>query len=222
MEKINKIGLLVLAVIVLATAVFAIPNSINIQGKLTSASGSSLSGTYNFTFRIYDAYEGGNKIYETNKTLTTDSRGIYDTILDGINFNFSMPYYLNVTVNNESLSPKINISSMPYAFRANISEELNPANIYTVNWLNVTTNQYVIGNITLGQKITFALGEILDNIIDGFLKITGSLSVNNVMNVSGTSGNIDTIGNITVGEQISANSNITIRSSGGSVVIKLG
>ena len=32
-------------------------------------------------------------------------------------------------------------------------------------------------NMTLGQKITFALGEIIDNIVDGWVKITGSLNV---------------------------------------------
>ena len=32
-------------------------------------------------------------------------------------------------------------------------------------------------NLTLGQKITFAFGEIIDNIVDGWISITGSLDV---------------------------------------------
>ncbi|MDD5700032.1 MAG: tail fiber domain-containing protein [Candidatus Nanoarchaeia archaeon] len=32
-------------------------------------------------------------------------------------------------------------------------------------------------NLTLGQKITFAFGEIIDNIVDGLLSITGNLNV---------------------------------------------
>ena len=50
----------------------------------------------------------------------------------------------------------------------------------------------VTGNITLGDKITFGLGEIIDNLVDGWLGITGNLYV---------SGNADIEGNIT-GNQI--------------------
>ena len=32
-------------------------------------------------------------------------------------------------------------------------------------------------NLTLGHKITFSLGEIIDNIINGWIRITGSLNV---------------------------------------------
>lgn len=43
------------------------------------------------------------------------------------------------------------------------------------------------GNITIGQKIIFAFGEILDNIVDGWLKITGNLNVTGNATISGTS-----------------------------------
>jgi len=42
---------------------------------------------------------------------------------------------------------------------------------------NFTGNLYVGGNLTLAQKITFAFGEIIDNIVDGWLTITGNLNV---------------------------------------------
>lgn len=43
-------------------------------------------------------------------------------------------------------------------------------------------------NLTLGEKITFALGEIVDNIFDGWIGITGGLNV---------TGNIESNGNVT-------------------------
>ena len=43
------------------------------------------------------------------------------------------------------------------------------------------------GNLTLGQKITFNFGEILDNLVDGWLKITGNLNVTGNATISGTS-----------------------------------
>ncbi len=55
---------------------------------------------------------------------------------------------------------------------------------------NFTGDLYVTANFTLGQKITFALGETIDNIVDGWVRITGSLNV---------TGNADVIGNFTAG-----------------------
>ena len=42
-----------------------------------------------------------------------------------------------------------------------------------------------ITNLTLGEKITFALGEIIDNIVNGWISITGSLNVSGSLNVAG-------------------------------------
>ena len=72
---------LILVVILFSKFVLATPNTINIQGKLTGSSGSLQTGTFNFSFRIYDAYTGGIKLYETNVTETTDSRAVFDIIL---------------------------------------------------------------------------------------------------------------------------------------------
>lgn len=51
----------------------------------------------------------------------------------------------------------------------------------------------ITGNLTLGQKITFAFGEMIDNIVDGWIKITGNLEV---------SGNVNITQNLTVGQSV--------------------
>ncbi len=57
----------------------------------------------------------------------------------------------------------------------------NPSQKLEVNGsLNVT------GNLTLGQKITFAFGEVIDNLVDGWVTITGGLRVEGKGNFSGT------------------------------------
>ena len=43
--------------------------------------------------------------------------------------------------------------------------------IITDNEINTT------GNLTIGSKITFILGEVIDNLLGGWLKITGNLNV---------------------------------------------
>ena len=40
-------------------------------------------------------------------------------------------------------------------------------------------------NLTLGEKITFTLGEVIDNIVNGWIKITGGLNVTENFNVVG-------------------------------------
>ncbi|MCK4997745.1 hypothetical protein KAS08_05575 [Candidatus Pacearchaeota archaeon] len=54
---------------------------------------------------------------------------------------------------------------------------------YTVN---ISHDLNVVGNLTLGEKITFSFGEIIDNIKNGWIKITGGLEVNGSVNITGT------------------------------------
>ena len=146
--KINLISSLsILVLILFSSFVFGIPNTLTLQGKLTNNAGTSQVGAFNFSFRIYDAYTGGNKLYESNLNLTTDANGIYDIILYNLSsLNFSNQYYLGITINiDDESAPRINLTSMPYSFRANVSEDLNKENKYEVSVLNVT------GNLTIGE-----------------------------------------------------------------------
>jgi len=52
---------LILFLLIISVA-FAIPNSLTLQGKLTNTAGASISGTNNFTFRIYDTKKSVNNI----------------------------------------------------------------------------------------------------------------------------------------------------------------
>jgi hypothetical protein len=47
-------------------------------------------------------------------------------------------------------------------------------------FLNVSLNEtghLRANNLTLGDKITLAFGEVIDNIVDGWVRITGGLNV---------------------------------------------
>ena len=64
--------------------------------------------------------------------------------------------------------------------------------IYSQENINAT------GNFSLGQKIVFTLGEIIDNIVDGWITITGGLNVTQNLNVVGNAtieGNLSVTGN---------------------------
>ncbi len=75
---------------------------------------------------------------------------------------------------------------------------VNTSNIVDGTIIVADINNFI--NLTLGQKITFAFGEIIDNIVDGWIRITGNLNV---------TGNIETSGNVTANYLIGDGSLIT-------------
>jgi concanavalin A-like lectin/glucanase superfamily protein len=88
--------------------------------------------------------------------------------------------------------------------------------------LNVVGDANVTGDFILGEKITFTLGEIIDNIVDGFIRITGNLNVTENLTVSGnivSRGNgvgIDTLTNVNTSLNLTIDHNdklVTLNSS---------
>src|SRR3989344_5173238 len=196
----KKVLLILMPLLLLAVPVLSAPNTVNIQGKLTNPSGSLLTGTFNFTFRIYDSYTSGSKLYETNVTLSTDARGVYDIILKDVNITFADQLYLGVKVNNDAeMEPRVNLTSNPSAFRANISDDLNKNNAYTISGVNVT------GNLSLGQRLVFNLGQFIDNLADGWVKLTGALNVTSGASIGG---------GLNISEDLRVNNQLNITSAG--------
>ncbi|HLD86535.1 MAG TPA: hypothetical protein VJB12_00570, partial [Candidatus Nanoarchaeia archaeon] len=181
--------LLVVLLIALSSLSSALPNEIALQGKLTNPSGVSQVGTFNMSFRIYDNYSASTAVYESRQDVTTNANGVYDVILRNITLPFDAPYYLGITIGIDSESePRINLTSSPYSFRSNISENLNPSNNYIVSNLSVRGNLTLgtdastlsitsqginlsqegslsIGqNLTLGQRISFSFGNIMESL----------------------------------------------------------
>ena len=122
----KKIFFVIFSLLLLSSA-YAIPQTFNIHGKLTDSSGSVLSGTHNMTFKIWGGVTGGSELWSSaNISVTTDSGGVYNVILNEIDLDFSGIYYLGVTVGADSeMSPRVNLTSTPYTFRANDSDYLN-------------------------------------------------------------------------------------------------
>lgn len=104
----------------------AVPRLINYQGRLTDASGDPLTGSYDVTFRIYDALTAGNLLWEEIHTGVVIDNGIFSTLLGSVtalNLAFDNPYFLEIKVGAEVLSPRQQIASSGYAIRSEISEK---------------------------------------------------------------------------------------------------
>jgi len=109
---------LVMMIIVMAVSVSAIPQTINVHGRLSNSSG-GIEGTYSMNFSIYSVPSGGSYLYKTVMDITTDSSGIYNAILADVDLNFSDQYYLGIAVEADAeMTPRINLTSSPYAYMA--------------------------------------------------------------------------------------------------------
>ena len=125
------------AVVAAAFALFAlaaaasgdIPRKINYQGKLTSGAGVPLPGSHSMVFSIYAAAEGGAPLWSETKTAEADSDGIFSTVLGSVNpvdVHFTSPCWLETEVDGETLAPRREIVSVPFAYQAaNATEASN-------------------------------------------------------------------------------------------------
>ena len=123
MKTLSKIIILLLAISFQLSAIscFAdIPHLINYQGKLTDKDNKPIEGTHAITFRIYDAETSGTLLWEETQSVTIQ-KGIFSVMLGGVtalNLAFDKPYWLEIKVGTEAMSPRQQIASVPYAFTA--------------------------------------------------------------------------------------------------------
>jgi hypothetical protein len=103
----------------------AVPHLLNYQGRLTDSNGSPLNGSYSLTFRIYDAESAGNLLWEETQGTVVIQKGIFSVLLGSatnLNLPFDKPYFLEIKVGNEVMSPRQQITSSGYAIRAEKAE----------------------------------------------------------------------------------------------------
>lgn len=117
-----------LAVMVLTTPAGAeIPKTMAFQGRLTDSNSRPLDGNQSVTFRIYDATTGGTKLWEETKTLAV-SAGLFSTLLGSatpLALSFDRPYWVEIQVGSELLTPRQPLAASPYTFRAQQVEGLS-------------------------------------------------------------------------------------------------
>lgn len=106
----------------------AIPHLINYQGRLTDKDNQPLEGSYTLTFRIYDAETSGSLLWEEAHSGVVIQKGIFSILLGSVTnlgLSFDRPYFLEIKVGSEVMSPRQQISSSAYALRAELAENAN-------------------------------------------------------------------------------------------------
>ena len=113
----------VIAIALSATVIMAAGENkqIALQGKLTDASGKPLDGPYSLTFKIYsnEVATAGETVLWTDTQSVTVSKGLLQTKLGSItnplNMAFDKPYWVEIAVGSETLSPRYAFTASPYA-----------------------------------------------------------------------------------------------------------
>ena len=113
-ERILRYGLILSVILSVACflislpAKAAIPWMINYQVRLTDTCGKSVTGSYTFTFRMYDAATSGTKQWEEQQTiaLVEADNGIFNVVLGAVTalgtVDFNSPLWLSVQVDTDS------------------------------------------------------------------------------------------------------------------------
>lgn len=122
MKNLLYSALTLLFLVAFAAQSFAqITPTLSVQGILKKANGVAVDdGTYNVTFKLYETETGGMSIWSETQGALEVSSGIYSATLGAnpafpLNVAFNTLYYLGVTVGSAELSPRILLTSAPYA-----------------------------------------------------------------------------------------------------------
>lgn len=170
-------------------------NNLNTTGNCSIGEGTIIPDNVNGNkFRIYRNASEGNRFI--SMFIGDDTQVYWSNSEDsskGIRIGTSSDYI--------SFNPDLYGDNIARIFTyGNVNKLLfNTGGIKMNSSLEIRDNLTVGGNITLGQTITFSLGEMIDNIVDGWIKLTGNF---NVTGISQFNDNV-TIQNMTIYENAS-------------------
>jgi Chaperone of endosialidase len=194
----RAIILLVIALALAANA-FAQSSAFNYQGRLNDA-GSAANGTFQFTFKLYDAPNGGAQVGNTLSDVSvTVTNGVFSTSLDFGSAAFSgADRYLEIAVRKTAgdayttLTPRQKINSAPYATKTNSTTNFT-GNLTgdVIGTQNATTVATVGGqsSTNIANAVTATNNATPSNIADRIVKRDnlGKISVQGVTFGDGTS-----------------------------------
>lgn len=122
---------LIISLCAMQLAFAQIPQTLSFQGVLINTANGSpvVTGTRDFTFELFTVSTGGAAIWTELQTGVQINDGVYNVILGSVNpfdgvpaVKFDMPYFLQVTVETETLSPRIALTSSGYDLNANLQD----------------------------------------------------------------------------------------------------
>jgi len=125
----------VLWLLVTAPAGADIPHLINYQGKLVDEDGNPIEDPKTVRFKFYTTASGGLPIWEEEQSVDA-TKGVFNVLLGNgsliqgkplSDLDFDRQYYLALqVVGDEEMTPRQQIASAAYAFKAKVAETIDP------------------------------------------------------------------------------------------------
>ena len=123
------LGLLLALTLAPASGFAQVPHDAVYQGRLTDTVGAPLAGPVNLKLGIFDVLSGGTALYtEDHVGVVLDDNGVFTVrvgagslkvgVFDRELFSSGVNRYLQVVVDDEILTPRQPLSSVPYALAA--------------------------------------------------------------------------------------------------------
>ena len=164
----------VLTVLLLPCSAFSsIPGQVNFQGVLLDDTSQVVNGSVNFNFSLFDNATGGAQLWSESQVGVTVSNGIYTVALGSVvplttEILSNGTVYLEVSVGGETLSPRQRLLAVPYALKAEDSENIAGISGVFVQqlYLNVDYDGQSIANNDALEGVADVDGDGLANFID--------------------------------------------------------
>ncbi|NOX17699.1 MAG: hypothetical protein GXO87_05385 [Chlorobi bacterium] len=126
-----------------------IPEVINFDGVIVDANGKVIkTGTYDFTFSLYTASDKAAPVWtESQKNVEVNDGAISVKLgsVNPLNVKFNRDYYLGIKIGMKpEMNPRLPLTSVPYAERTKIAEEVPDASI---------TQEKIADNAIADEKI---------------------------------------------------------------------
>jgi parallel beta-helix repeat protein len=169
---------LLFAVVLVAIYAAGFDGVIPYQGKLTNLSGAGVNDTLSMRFSLFDSETGGDTLWSEVQPSVPIVLGLFDVELGSI-ATFDLPfderYWLDISVDGNSLSPRVPLGISPYAFRAKIADSVavSVGDGWSISGEDMFSN--VSGNVGIGTvSPEFKLHVVGDAYIDGNIKLRGT------------------------------------------------
>ena len=147
--------LCILIALAMFQAAAAVPETMSYQGVLRDAAGDPVpDGDYSITFTVYDAPMDGTALWTETQAVSVED-GVLSAVLGSVTpiaLAFDAPYWLGVSVDGDpELSPRVELTSAPYARRAQFAD----VSVSDGDWTVSGSDIYRIGgNVGIGETTT--------------------------------------------------------------------
>ncbi|MCP4582293.1 MAG: tail fiber protein [candidate division Zixibacteria bacterium] len=101
----------------------SVPRSITYQGIMKDSGGSIVAdSSFDITFALFDSDGGGTELWSDIVTVGTDGNGYFNAELENVNLPFDQDYWLELTIDAETLAPRQKLNMSAYAARADTAD----------------------------------------------------------------------------------------------------